>query len=163
MAFTAKPIRVGRIPGGGQENVQAISQKAAETFVTGAVLTLTAGVAEEAGVAPTTAAGIALQGADSGPGHDAGNSPTEVTGLFSGISMAVADGVTRFISDLTDDSDVIVTPTVADIGTDVGLRARTDGTWTADKTAANAPIKIVDIDLDNNSVIFVFNSTAFEL
>ena len=163
MAFTAKPIRVGRIPGGGQENVQALTTKAAETFINGAVLTLTAGVLEEAGVAPTTVAGIALQGVDTNPGQDAGNSPTEVTGVFAGVSIAVADAVTRFVSDLTNNTDVLVTPTIADIGTDIGLRERADKTWAADKTAANSPIKIVDIDLDNNSVIWVFNSTAFEL
>lgn len=163
MAFTAKPIRVGRIPGGGQENVQALTTKAAETFILGAVLTLTAGVLEEAGAAPTTVAGIALQGVDTNPGQDAANTPVEVTGLFVGVSIAVADAVTRFVSDLTDNSDTLVTPTIADVGTDIGLRARADGTWAADKTAANAPIKIVAIDLDNNSVIWVFNSTAFEL
>jgi len=163
MAFTAKPIRVGRIPGGGQENALALEYKTGETFLLGAVLTLDTGQVKAAANDPITVAGIALQGAVTNPGEDAGNSPVEVTGVFLGVSFAVADKVTQFVSDIVNTVDAATTPLIADIGTNIGLSLRADGTWAADRDAVNLPITIIGIDLDNNSVIWTFTSAALEL
>jgi len=163
MAFTAKPIRVGRIPGGGQENVLSFEYVALETFLVGAVVIMNTGQVEEAANDPITVAGVALQGAGTNPGEDAANSPVEVTGLFAGVSIAVADKVTQFVSDIVDTVDAATTPLVADIGTNIGLSLRADGTWAADRDAVNLPITIVGIDLDNNSVIWVFTAAAAQL
>lgn len=161
--FNAKPIRIGRIPGGGQENILALIYATGEDFLNGAVLTLVAGEATEAATDPITSAGIALQGTDTSPGLDAGNSPVVVTGVFAGVSMAVADKVTQFLSDIVAGSDTPTTPIQSDIGSNIGLRLRADGTWAADRSAANSPITILDIDEPNNSVIWVFTSAAAEL
>ena len=166
MAFTAKPIRIGRIPGGGQENVVALPYEAAETFLLGAVLTVTSNELVQMSDDPTAdIAGIALQGAGTNPGQDAANSPVVITGVFVGVSMALADTVTQYVSDITDGttSDVATVPTAADIGTTIGLILRADGTWAADRDATGTVITILDIDVDNNSVIWKFTAAAPQL
>ncbi len=162
--FNAKPIRIGRIPGGGQENVLALPYASGQDFLNGAVLTLVNGEATEASTDPSTSAGIALQGTDTNAGQDAANSPVVVTGIFVGVSMAVADNVTQFVSDLVNGSDAPVTPLQTDVGDTTGLRLRADGTWAADRSlGASGTIVILDIDELNNSVIWVFTSAAAEL
>ncbi len=163
MAFTAKPIRIGRIPGGGQENVIAFPTQAGADFLLGAVLTLSTGEVVEASTDPTSVAGISLQGTDTNPGQDAANSPVEVTGVFVGVSVAVADKVTQFVSDIVSGSDAPLTPLQSDVGDVMGLLLRADGTWAADRAASASIITVVDIDVDNNSVIWTFVSTALEL
>lgn len=67
--------------------------------------------------------------------------------------------MTVFSATLTNGSSTRIAPTVADIGTQVGITAYS-GVWTVDKnkTAGNARVAIVGIDTDVNVVFFRFLS-----
>lgn len=152
-------MQPARTPSGAAFDVQYMQYVSGATFARGAVLAYTSGEVNEAGANPATIVGVALQAADTSPGFAAANNPSPITGRSRKVSVARANDVTVFSATLTNGSSTRIAPTVADIGTQVGITAYS-GVWTVDKnkTAGNARVAIVGIDTDVNVVFFRFLS-----
>lgn len=159
-------IQAARVPGGtGMPGVKAWTYSGG-TFKRGAIMIVSANIAAEAGVAPVASIiGVALQDVDTNLGFGAANSPTQVTGRNTTVSIATANRQTIFSGAITNNSDTLVTPALADVGTARGLRKRAaDSIWTVDQTAASA-VRVESYDLDqvDKPVFFKFLEAALAL
>jgi hypothetical protein len=133
-------------------------------LVRGAVLAITSGEVDAAGVNPATIYGVALQDAGTGPGFKNANNPSVSTGRQRRISVARATPQTVFAGKMTNGSAAYVAPTQADIGASYGITAYGSGAttiWTVDKakTASDARVRVVGFEnMPNgeNYVLFQF-------
>lgn len=155
------PMQPARVPGGGVFSVLAPDTTAAQTFIRGAVLVFASGKVSEASTGVTTnVAGVALQGAFTGPGNAMANSPAPITWQETQTSMAVADSVTIFEATFVNGSTTRIAPAVTDIGVSYGVSKYTD--WAVDKslTAGSAAVRVVGIDTQRNLVFFKWLAAA---
>jgi hypothetical protein len=134
-------------PKGGFPEVLSGKYKTGELIVVGTILQLDANGELIVGVAdPVDIVGVALQAAASGPGWDAGNSPTVVTGRVQEISYTVANESTVFVS-RADNTGVLTDPLQTNIGEGYGLM-NVAGEWRIDLTDTTAKrITVVDVEL----------------
>ena len=152
MAVVMSPARVGS---GKVPSIIYGRYDSADAIVQGSVLVLAAGEYNLAGADPALLAGIALQDKDTAPGYAAANNPVPITGREQKISIAEINSVTVFQATLTNGSAVRIAPVQADVGAQYGITAY-NGVWTIDKakTAADARVIVVGIDLERNMVFF---------
>lgn len=139
------------------------------SWVTGAVMIINTGLAQEAGATPTTnILGIALQPVDTNLGFQAANSPLQVTGRKSTTSILMANGGrTIYRGSLVNASPTIVVPTVANVGVAYGL-SKQGGVWCVDTSLTGASSAVVVIAFntttpDGGFVFFQFKSAALAL
>lgn len=153
MSFLA--IQPARFGVGGVPSVNAEPCVASPTFLRGYPVFAAAGLIDECGVNPALILGFALQDGLTNPGFSAANSPTVITGRNNTASVAIANDSTEFMGPPVNGSAVIVTPVVADVGTNYGF-TKFGTVWFLDKakTAGNARAIITDIDTTNNLVYF---------
>ena len=77
--------------------IQYIDLAPAQTFKNGALVLVNAnGLLAEVGADPVKITGVALQDANSGPGYNAADNPTVITGRGLGVSVAIANRDTIF-------------------------------------------------------------------
>lgn len=141
------PIKIftHKVQSGKVEPVQWMAYATGQVFLTGAILTFNAGEVVEGGANPTEIVGVALQPAGSGPGFDAGNSPTVITGRSQKVSVSRPNDSVIYAATLTNASAVTVVPAQADVGVQYGLTAYA-GVWTVDKGNANDRVEVVGFD-----------------
>lgn len=150
-------MQPARVPAGQVPDVQALVTVANPNanLIRGALVVSTAGLIDVCGADPALIAGVALQGASTGFGFSAANSPAVVTGQSNKVSTAIANGVTEFSASLTNGSAALVAPAQTDVGVQYGVTAYA-GVWTVDKakTGASARVIVTGYDADNNVVFF---------
>lgn len=143
-------IKPARIPAGGLEDIQAMSYDVAQTFKIGALLIVNAnGEVIECSADPTAVTGVSLAAANSGPGYDASNSPSVITGRERVVSVAKANRQTVFsmrgVNGATDPS----TPLLTNIGEQYGV-LKTGDDWVLDLAEVTVKVfEVTDIDVDN--------------
>lgn len=157
-------IQPGKTPGGtGMVPLKEYAYPNGQTFKKGAVMILSANIAQEGAANPVAnILGIAQADVDTNLGYGAANNPTQVTGRKQTVMIARASRQTIFTGALTNNSDVLVAPALTDVGTSIGLRKRgADGIWTVDKTAT-AAVKIQDYETNASDqfVYFQFNEAV---
>lgn len=151
-------MQPGKVPGStGVPQIKAWPYSGG-SFKKGAVLIISANIAAEAAANPTAnIIGVSLQPVDSNLGFGAANSPLQVTGRNTTVSVSVANRQTIFRSALTNGSDVLVVPATADVGTNYGVRKIAAGSgigqWEADK-AATACLKVYDFDTTGDGIVY---------
>lgn len=152
-----RQITVARVPfGASSPDIRSIGYANGQTFLVGSPLVHTLGIVSECAANPVSICGFAAEGAGTKAGFLAANSPTVVTGRVQEVSMYTVFNSQQFSAWLVNGSAVLVAPTVADIGTAIGLSKQVIqgvATWVADK-AATAAIQIVDVDTDLSIVYF---------
>lgn len=148
-----------RVPAGQVPDIQELVTVAspAATFVEGALVLITAGLIDTCGANPAVVTGVALAGGDSAPGFSAANSPVVSTYRRQVVSVAMANRVTIFRGQMTNNSSTRIAPAQTDVGVSYGVTAYTN-IWTVDKnkSGANLVVKIVDVDIFNSIVFFKF-------
>ena len=152
----AYQMRVARINSGAVPAVAGLTTLTGQTFLLGEMVVVNSdGYLTVCGADPALIAGVALQGAFSGPGNDMANSPTVITGQNLSTSVAIANAATVFLAELTNSSSTRVAPTQTDIGGIYGVTAYS-GVWTIDKgkTGGSARVQVVGIAVppDGSSV-----------
>lgn len=162
-------MQIGRVPGSGTPSVTIQGWKySGGSWVNGAVMIIAAGLAQEAGAAPVAnILGIALQPVDSNLGFGAANSPLQVTGRKSTVSIAMANSRTIFRGSLVNGSATVVAPQDTDVGAKYGV-SKQGGVWCVDKalTGASGCVNVVDYDLttpDGGFVFFQFIASTLAL
>jgi hypothetical protein len=151
-----------RHPKGKVPNIQSGKYKTGEAIVNGSMLGLDANgeLILHTGTTAVDVAGVALEGAATKPGWDAGNSPTVVTGRVQEVSYAIADADTVFAIRQEDGSGNLVDPVQADIGDSYGV-LNVSGEWRLDRSETTTKIFIiVDVDLTNKVTFVKFVATA---
>lgn len=148
-----------RFAGVGSPEVQSMQYDSAQTFKQGAVIVYEAGntgEVVEGGVDPTPIVGVALEDANSKPGHQAANNPLVVTGRVQEASLAKANRTTVFSGRMVNGATDPVTPALSDIGKVYGLLKIGDD-WVVDQAeVTNTRVEIVDIDVNEKIVFFKF-------
>ena len=162
-------MQVGRVHGSGTPSVAIQGWKySGGTWAIGAVMTINAGLAQEAAATPVAnILGIALQAVDTNLGFGAANSPLQVTGRKSTVSVAMANSRTIFRGSLVNNSAVVVAPQDSDVGTKYGV-SKQGGVWCVDKnlTGANGCVIVVGYNLttpDGGFVFFQFVASTLAL
>ena len=142
---------------GNSPRIQRMAVTAAQTFKAGAlVLTSAAGTISECGADPATITGVALQDAFSGPGYNAADTPTVVTGRDSDISVAIATRDTIFSGRGINGGTDPVIPLQTHIGETYGV-AKTGDDWVIDfAEVTTMSVEVVDIDLTMGTNMFFF-------
>ena len=145
----------GKVP-----QIRRMPVLAAQTFKAGALVILTGagpGTISECGLDPASITGVALQDAFSGPGYNAADNPTVVTGRDIDISVAVANRDTIFSGRAVNGATDPVIPLVTHIGETYGVLKTGAGEWVIDITEVTVmSIIIVDIDLNLGTNLFFF-------
>lgn len=159
-------INSARTPGGsGMPGIRAWTYSGG-TFKRGAVMIIAANIASEAAANPVAnILGVALQDVDTNLGFGAANSPLQVTGRNTTLSLAQANRMTVFSGALTNNTDVLITPVLGDVGNTHGVRKRAaDSIWTVDQTATDC-LKVDSYDLDQTDkpVFFKFLEAALAM
>jgi len=155
--FTSKVAQAAIVPGGGVPQVRWMDHLSTETYIEGAILTFGAGANDhlvvEAAADPVAMVGIALHGANKGPGFDVGDSPTVITGREVRTSVAIADGRTLFGLRMVNGATDPVTPVAADVGRSYGAIKTADGTWAVDQADVTLVLfRVERIDIDSKLV-----------
>lgn len=151
-------ISVGRLaPGTKAPAIDSTPYANGQTFLQGAPLVLTAGVASECAGNPTSIYAFAGEPAGSKAGYLAANAPTVVTGRKQETSNYLVSANQEFTGLLVNGSAVLVAPTAAMKGVvTYGLSKQTIGgiaTWVVDQ-AATPCLSITDVDVDAGLVYF---------
>ena len=150
-----RSFNTGRFPVGEAPSILALPVKTGQTFKRLALVVLDGdGLLTECGADPASILGVALQGAFTGPGYDAANTPTVITGRSNECSVAIANDATVFSCRGVNGGTDPVTPTATMVNEDYGV-VKVGDDWCLDLADAVATrAKIVDIDIDNK-VFFV--------
>jgi len=111
-----------------------------------------------------TIVGVAAAANKTGPGYDMANQPSVVGWRQNIIPYYKASTDTIYASHLVNGSDVYITPVLADVGAQYGVRVLATGEVAADKslTTTDARVRILRIDTEfaERVVEWVFLSTA---
>jgi len=146
--------------------VRTVAYATGQTFKRGALLIdNAAGTYQECiGDAPAIA-GVALQGAGTGPGYDVSGTPTVVTGRVQEVSMLDAAPLTEFSGRAVNGAVDPVLPLQTHIGELYPVKKVADD-WVIDMTPVVSPavpanrIEITDIDADAKMFLFKFLSSV---
>jgi hypothetical protein len=146
--MAARPFNIGQIQPGTAPKTIVMQYASGQTFVTGALLTLTSGELVECGADPVAVVGVAGASYNTNYGQDAANSPVVVTGLEVVVPVLIADDVNVFTCRGVNGATDPVTPAVADIGVGYGVVKTSDGSWALDQADTTHDVVVVtDIDV----------------
>lgn len=159
MSTGRRPFRVAKFISEASD-VLSGAYKTSEAIVTGSVLLIDSnGELTVAGVDPAVIDGISLEPAASKPGWDAANSPTVITGRVQEVSYSIANRVTTYSGRLEDGSGNLVTIAQTHKDEEYGVTKDSgDNTWYVNtaKTGADARVRIIDVDVDRQLILFKF-------
>lgn len=162
----SRVINVGRFaPGTTAPQIAPIVYANGQTFLQGAPLVLTAGVASECAANPTSIYGFAASPYNGNAGFQMANTPTVVTGRNQNVPCFIANSGQEFTSNLVNASAVLVTVTQAIVGSSYGLSKQTIGgvaTWVVDQ-GATACLMVTGIDVDANIVYFKIKAANIQV
>jgi hypothetical protein len=151
-----------RVSGTGVPLIGMYELASAQTFKRGAFVYLdTDGLLATCGSDPTTILGVALAAANTVPGKDAANSPTEVTGLLNRVSVAIANDATVFSMRGVNGGTDPLTPTQTMVGESYGSAVDGNGVWYLDQAESSTKsLLIVDVDITNKIFFCKFLSAV---
>jgi hypothetical protein len=147
-----REFRLAKFPPGTSGEVLSIVTTAAQTFIKGAAVILTANKVSESGATPVNLLGVALQSAFTNPGNQLPNSNVLAAGSPIGgrpteCSVAIANRTNIFSGRMVNGGTDPVTPAQTDLGASYGLIKTADGTWAVDQSnVTQLAVKIVGIE-----------------
>lgn len=165
MPFTMGPAKQ---PDSGTNNPPMINDTAntASAIYAGSLLGRSSNILVALATTPTAGAivGVAASDNNTSPGYNMANQPSVVNFGSNKIPYYKASTDTVYRSHICNGSDTYVTPVLADVGTNIGLRVRADGEVVGDRAlvTTDARINILRIDtlFGGNFIEWCFLSTA---